>query len=244
MELRLAICEDNQEHYERTCAYLNKALNGTSSFSHTRFSSAGEFLTQLEENHCPYDIILMDIDLGENSISGIDLAGKINAVNPNAQIIFISQYLAYATDVYETDHVYFITKEQLGEYLPRAIGAALKNLRESRNQSFYFSSGSREYQLPKSDVIYLERNLRQTHIYTKDAAYTTREKLQDLVDRLGPEFCVCHKSFAVNLNLVRTYGHDGILLLDGQHIPVSRSHYQSTKDALAFMKLSRHKEVD
>ena len=32
---------------------------------------------------------------------------------PFCQIIFLSSYLSYATEVYETEHIYFILKSQL-----------------------------------------------------------------------------------------------------------------------------------
>ena len=105
-------------------------------------------------------------------------------------------------------------------------------------QYLYFSGNSRNYQVLCSDILYLERNLRQTTIYTKTGTYITKEKLTSLTDRLKPDFCLCHNSFAVNLHAVRTYSHKGILLSDNTEIPVSRSYYQQFKDAFAFMKLA------
>lgn len=103
---------------------------------------------------------------------------------------------------------------------------------------------SRNYQVQKSEILYLERNLRQTIIHTRDHAYTTKERLHDLAEQLKPDFCRCHNSFCVNLHAVCTYSHQGIQLSGGYTVPVSRSYYQSVKDSLAFMKLVHHKEVE
>ena len=94
-----------------------------------------------------------------------------------------------------------------------------------------------------SDILYLERNLRQTTIYTRTGTYTTKERLTALTERMKPDFCLCHNSFAVNLHAVRTYSHKGIILSDNTEIPVSRSYYQQFKDAFAFMMLAGHREV-
>jgi len=113
--LKLAICEDNPSHYEIIHTILQKYPPGA--FEITHFTSGDEFLRAAAENGCPYSIVLTDIDLGSDAVNGISLAEKINHISPDTQIIFISQYLQYATAVYETEHAYFIHKQQM-EFLP------------------------------------------------------------------------------------------------------------------------------
>ena len=117
--MNLAICEDNPQHYEIICSILRDLPENT--FQTCHFSTGNELLETISTSasNCPYSIILMDIDLGENSINGITLADQINKLCPDSQIIFISQYLQYATAVYETEHVYFIHKLQMAKYLPQ-----------------------------------------------------------------------------------------------------------------------------
>lgn len=92
----------------------------------------------------------MDIELGSESVSGIKLAQRINLLNPNTQIIFISQYLQYASSVYETDHIYFVYKQQMEEYLPKALSASCRKLNKLRQQYFCFNYQSRDYRLLRS----------------------------------------------------------------------------------------------
>jgi two-component SAPR family response regulator len=58
--------------------------------------------------------------------NGIDFASKINQIAPSCIIIFISNYLNYATEVYDVAHVYFILKSELNERLPRALEKAFR----------------------------------------------------------------------------------------------------------------------
>lgn len=51
----------------------------------------------------------MDIELGKEN--GIDLALKVNEVTPYTQIIYITAYMQYVSDVYQSKHTYFIDKE-------------------------------------------------------------------------------------------------------------------------------------
>ena len=134
--MKLAICEDNPTHYEMINTLLQKSLQV--SFEITHFTSGDEFLRTIEMEGCPYSIVLTDIDLGTERINGISLAEKINCISPDTQIIFISQYLQYATAVYETEHAYFIHKQQMEEYLPKAVKAACRKLEKLHTQYLYF----------------------------------------------------------------------------------------------------------
>ena len=131
--MNLAICEDNPQHYEIICSILMDLPENT--FQTCHFSTGNELWETISNSasSCPYSIILMDIDLGENSMNGIALADQINKLCPDSQIIFISQYLQYATAVYETEHVYFIHKLQMAKYLPLALQAACRKLADRNN---------------------------------------------------------------------------------------------------------------
>ena len=167
--MKLAICEDNPSHYEIIHTILQKYPPGA--FEITYFISGDEFLRAAAENGCPYSIVLTDIDLGSDTVNGISLAEKINHISPDTQIIFISQYLQYATAVYETEHTYFIHKQQMEKYLPLALRAACQKLEKLHTRYLYFSGNSHNYQVLCSDILYLERNLRQTTIYTRTGTY-------------------------------------------------------------------------
>lgn len=238
--LKIAICEDNSIHckqiHDLTCSCLQAA------YDVDIYTSADDFLARITDQKCPYQIVLMDIELDSGDMSGIHLAEKINLSNSETQIIFISQYLQYASAVYETNHVYFVSKQQMEEYLPRALSAACRKLSELHRQYFCFNYLSRDYRIPRSDILYMERKLRNTEIHTKSQIYYCRDKIQDLIEQLQPDFCICHKSFAVNINAIHTLSHAGIEISDGTRLPVSRNCYQSTKDAFAQLLLKSQNE--
>ena len=194
--LKLAICEDNPSHYEIIHTILQKYPPGA--FEITHFASGDEFLRTVAENGCPYSIVLTDIDLGSDNVNGISLAEKINYISPDTQIIFISQYLQYATAVYETEHAYFIHKQQM----ELALRAACQKLEKLHTRYLYFSGNSRNYQVLCSDILYLERNLRQTTIRDHDLYQNrniyNKRKTDSSYRKNETRFLFCHNSFAVN----------------------------------------------
>ena len=190
--LKLAICEDNdiqcRQIHTLSCSSLEIPVEIDT------FSSATDFLNQISNEQCPYHIILMDIELGSESVSGIKLAQRINLLNPNTQIIFISQYLQYASSVYETNHIYFVYKQQMEKYLPKALSAACRKLSDLQQKYFCFNYQSRDYRLLRSDVLFMERKLRNTEIHTKSKIYYCREKISVLIEQLKPDFVYAIKA--------------------------------------------------
>lgn len=122
--LKLAICEDNPVHAQRISHMAEQLI--TVPFTCRIFSSGSELRSACQKEPHSFDIICMDISLEKDTATGIHFAQEINFLNPYAQIIYISQYLEYASDVYETEHVYFIHKEQLEAHLGNALHAAMK----------------------------------------------------------------------------------------------------------------------
>lgn len=233
--LKIAICEDNEIFIEIIKTNLETILNVP--YKLDSFFSGREFLKAISENACSYDLVFLDIELEDKSISGIDLGQMINNRNPQTQLIFISQYLEYASDVYSTKHTYFIYKNRLNEYLPAALDAALKNLQTDKEPFLTVKIKQSHHRIPVNDILFLERNLRETFIYTKSETYTVRDKLNILQQQLPDFFVCCHRSFLVNLHAVSRLQHTEITLTTGQQIPVSRAHYEDVKKSFSLLML-------
>lgn len=56
----------------------------------------------------PYDIALLDIDMGETN--GIELAKKLRAENENIVIIFITNFIQYAPEGFEVQAFRYLLK--------------------------------------------------------------------------------------------------------------------------------------
>ena len=91
--LKIAICDDNAVQLNIIQEELEKNMKKEIAYDVDTFNSASDFTEVLQSGDCLYDIIFMDIDLGDSSVSGIDLVHKVNFLNPSCQIIYISQHL-------------------------------------------------------------------------------------------------------------------------------------------------------
>lgn len=234
--LRIAICDDNTVQLDIIQKELKKNIKKEISYSIDTFDGELSFSNMLLSGTCPYDIIFMDIDLGNSSISGINLIHKVNFLNPSCQVIYISQYLELASDVYDTQHIYFISKERLPELLVKSLNTAIRNLSRSEDACYlYLKNRKRQCKIPQNDILYMERNLRETTIVTRTEEFKTSEKIDLLLERLPSYFISCHRSFAINLKLVNSIQQYSASFPDGKTVPIGRTHYSSIKKAFALL---------
>ena len=92
----------------------------------------------------------------------------------------------------------------------------------SRNAMFF---------LAPEEIRYVESKGRTLHVHGYVNA-TTYATLESLAKVLPDTFVRCHKSYLVNLEYVRAYTGDRLILVSGESIPVSQRKAPMTKQAL------------
>ena len=216
--LKIAICEDEPIHLKELKNQILKYIPEPCEIS--AYCTKEELSAFQEIPFWDFDLVFMDIQLGD--MSGMQLAQSLSAKNAATQIIFVSQFLDYISDVYEIDHIYFIYKQNLQEYLPKAIHKALEKLDSIKRDCYTFSWNRENYQVSLSSILYMERILRTTEIHTGSTTYKTSEKLKDCLPKLNRNFAICHRSFLVNMRHISAFEPGNLVLCDQFRIPLSR----------------------
>lgn len=189
------------------------------------FSQPEELLRHLE-HATSLELLLADIDLGSKEHSGITIAREVRRKFPQCSIIYLTAYLSYATDIYETRPLYFILKEEAQERMPRAVELFLEDL-ESRRETLTVSAGREQQVLRLRDILYCEHRSRKTEIHLTDKVVTVNETIPDIMEQLpARRFCMCHRGYIVSLGAVESYRRFEITLRSGEVIPISRSRYE------------------
>lgn len=175
----------------------------------------------------------MDIEL--DTKNGIQTAKEINQIYPNCQIIYITNYIDYISDVYETSHVYYVLKQQIDRYLPSALLKASRTLETLKSPVLIVPTGREKIKLLQNDIIYMERILRKTEIHTasQPSVVVTGDSLYELKETLCPWFFFSHRSYLVNLRHITNINRKYLTLSNHSQIPVSRSHYEDVKKGFA-----------
>lgn len=213
-------CEMLKEMVERNCS---------KEASITTLSSRNELLSMAQSGK-KIDILVSDIYLEGDSVNGIDVVKQILSINGSIQIIYITGYVEYCVDVYETEHVYFLKKPVDEAKLKNALDKAFDNLNVLMQNVLVIQNAGRVISFPICDVLYMESEKRKIRIVCRNQEYETYDKISSMLEKVGEGFVQCHKSCIVNMRYIKELQNDRILLKNGMEVTVSRNRYHETKE--------------
>ena len=231
MIIRIAIVDDDVmdlEDCEETLLTLidNKHIDAEI----TKHLSFEKLKAYAKSSSWTPDIVFMDIVFGDDKPDGVQKGLEINALWPECHIVYLTDYIMYASDVYRTKHSYFATKSQLKQRVEE-IYAIVCAEREARNRKIHFMTGGQDVVLHTGDILLFERVLRRTRVILADREYSVSDKLSDIEQRVpSAMFCRCHNSFLVNLAAVKEMNGKEFILQNGWKVGISRKFKQETRD--------------
>ena len=222
------ILEDEPDHAAALLEKM-KAYPGSRAFAARVFSSPQALREARQAGQEP-DLLLTDIRLGEEESDGISLVASLFE-GSGVPVIYITGFVEYCTKVYETDHVYFLTKPLRTDELFAALDRAVDRRRRFLARSIAVRSGGSILRLPCEQILWLESRGRRVTVHTARGQWETNATLSRLLGPLGEEFVSCHKSFLVNLCAVREMQPDSFLLTDGTRVPISQKRKKQAREA-------------
>ncbi|MBQ5987669.1 MAG: response regulator transcription factor [Clostridia bacterium] len=226
---KIAVCDDNPLHVKHTAALVQDALPGAET-DLVIYTDAAAFRTAIEAGELKPDIAVLDIEM--EGIDGIRIAELINRVVPGCQIIFLSGHADFASEVYTTRHVWFVTKNRADEYLKPALHRAMDNLSERQPQAgLTFRTDGRTVVLPLREVLYIERVGRRSRVVARSSEYLSAQPPVLLLGTAASAFLRCHQGYWVRLNRVISLDHTEFVMENGDRIPISRTFRDAARTA-------------
>lgn len=219
MHYKIAVIDDESADTEYVAALVSCWAKSAGHTAHvSRFPSAEAFLFQYEEES-DFDILLMDIQMGE--MNGVDLAKRVRSGNDGVQIVFITGYPDFLAEGYEVDALHYLMKPVSPEKLCAVLDRAAANL-ERAERRLAVTHDRRTDFVPLSQVLYVEAQKQYVLIHTFGQTYRMKQSFAETVKELDEFFFPCQRSFCVNLCHVTQIKSDGVLLKNGEEIPISR----------------------
>ena len=189
------------------------------------------------------DVLLADIFLGEGS-NGIDLVKELRFEAVGTQVIFVTGCEGQQARARQAVHASFLLKpikdEELHDVLDRALCAAGEwadhplLIHGWRNEvGKEEASEQRDLIVFPVEIVFIESRKRVLNIHLKDGKTYVRSymRLGDMCGLLPGCFVQCHKSFLVNLNHVREFRCDELILSTGDVLTVARSRRHEVEQA-------------
>ncbi|MDO4183420.1 MAG: LytTR family DNA-binding domain-containing protein [Coriobacteriia bacterium] len=197
-------------------------------------ATTAEQLNRLASKGMQAHIFIADVLTPEDQPGGIDFVkdGTHPLLTPRTQVIYASGHLETAPEVYDTNHVYFLLKPVSTEKLQKALDLAFEALSSATNAPIKLKFGRGFTLVYPTSIKYIESNLRKLTVHTVQEDLQTYAKLEEVQKQLPPYFVRCHQSYLVNLAFMENYKNEGITMLDGTIIPVSRARAKEVQDSL------------
>ena len=233
--MRIGLCDDNQLYL----SFLNKTLEFLVTPANNiaiDLLTPEELALCIEKRNIPYDIIISDIDMGQ--YNGIEFGSRINNINPACIIIFISNYLNYATEVYDVSHIYFVLKTEIDTRLPKALEKAFSIHNDRIEKSLLVKFQNNEYRVSLASITYIEAMGRYLYIHDLKQSYKCIQSLKNIMNELSGSFARCHNSYLVNMQYIHSINRSSCVLNGGAVIPISQT-YTKTFQAAYVAYVSR-----
>lgn len=224
--LKIAICDDSCQDVE----VLEKAFDKLRYYEveYDIYFSADELLTYCKKNGDSYHMYFLDIEMPGKS--GLELAKEIREEGSRALIVFLTGYMEYVMDVFEVFTFDFILKPITEEKLECVIDKAMKYLNLIK-QHFVFNFRKNQFIVSYDDILYIAKKGRQAMIYTPFDSYKTNMTTEELWKQLDHRvFSHIHVSYIINLQHIQAIQGNEVVLDDGEHFIVSRSHKKELKE--------------
>lgn len=219
MDYRIAVVEDSQADAEYILGLAARWGREAGHTLHTeRFPSAEAFLFQYEDKKGA-DILLLDIEMGR--MNGVELAKRLRQERDGAQIVFITGYPDFMAEGYEVFALHYLMKPVSYGKLRAVLDRAAENIAKAERRLCVTYDRRTDY-VPLSQILYIEAQKQYVLIHAFGKTYRMKRSLAGLEEELDEYFCKCQRSFCVNLRHVTQVKTGGVVLKNGEEIPISR----------------------
>ena len=238
--IQIAVCDDEPLHLRHTVSLIEGAYHASRA-DISAFSGGSDLLKRLVPDGYLPDIAVLDIRMED--IDGLALARELNRRAPHCQIIYLTAYPSYAPDAYLTNHVWFIPKDRIDEFLLPAIERAMSGTIPYRmNNTVTLHKQGKVISIPFEDVLYIDRVGRKTRVVCLTEEHLiTQSPASVIPDSLLPYIIRCHQGFWVNSYHVISIDHNEFVLDNEVRIPISRSYRSAARTQ--FFQLHRQHEI-
>ena len=226
---QIAVCEDETLVRESLCGMCGEILSERNiSYEITPFSSA-EALEGAMAAGARFDLLCLDILMGGKS--GMDFARQLRQRDEKTSVLFITNSQEFLKDGYEVRPIQYLFKPVDREQLARALETDLRL--HHQPDTVTVRTGAGITVLPLDELWYAESRDHLTVVKLEQGERSFRIRLSDMEELLPKDrFCRCHNSYLVNMRRISKLARKGLVLENGEWIPIGRSYYKAAQEKL------------
>ena len=167
------------------------------------------------------DYVFLDIDLINQN--GIELAQEIILMHSNVTLVFVSSHSDLVHNSLIVRPFYFIRKNDYNEDIKTFFKLLNIDKKDRKFIDLKFKGETNRVLL--EDIIYIESFVHKMTVHTYESSYHDNRSLAEFVDCLpDDDFIRIHRSYIININNVKKYRQNKVLLATDIELPLGRSY--------------------
>lgn len=230
VEMKIGILDDLKLDRVRLKAIVSnyleiKNLNGDIYL----YAEAEQLLADM--NRLSFDLLFFDIRL--DGMSGLDAARKIRKARLETPLVFVTVAQDFALEGYEVQAADFILKPFEKDKIFKTMDRIFKD--KLRPQYITIKTERITAQIPIDDIFFAETRSHYVEVHTAGKTFKSYITFKEFCSMLPQQlqFQSCFRGIVVNLDKVKKFEDQNLLLENGERIPISRSKKTEIKRAYA-----------
>ena len=237
--VKILICDDDCDFLKSFGNQVRELLQqrGQQAKIHTFQQADAIPKNKLEE--C--ELAFIDIEFAGWKYNGIDIARKLREVQPNAVVIFVTNFPQYAPEGYEVHAFRYLLKGEIKTKLNSYLTLALRQL-QTVKQTLHINISGEHINVPLEDILYIESHLHTVVAYVqkkpgKVITYSFYAAIGNLEEQLSQyAFLRIHKSYLVNMKYLQKFQCKEAVLSTGTVLRGSEQNYRKQKKEFLLWK--------
>lgn len=224
MKIRIGICDDSDHDRHYLKSIIKNYFKGREIEPEIVEYGSGEDFFQKPD----VEILFLDIEM--DALNGIMVKNELQKLQAETRILFTTNYCKWMRDAFGKQVFGFLEKPVSPKELEKNLDEILKDLEEE--DCVLIKGAEKETFVREKQILYIKAETKYCNIIleNQDAMFSDKsigEWAEELEER---GFFLCHRSYLVNLYHLKKID-DGILLSNGEKIPVSRRLKTKVKEA-------------
>lgn len=238
----IAICDDDPEYLKNTMKkYIGEAIKESNIFADVAFFTDGRKLLKRFEDHSPFDIVILDIDMP--GINGKELAEKLRVLDSCFYLIFVTSYSQEAENASRFGMISFISKTNDESLFISEFKRVFENYKNYHPQyvteEITTDKGTDLCRFPIENILYfqLKDKIIYLHLCTTDKLFCLNETVfEKIIDKYSEHgFYRCYRNTLVSVCKIKEVMGSIIVLDNDETLPLSRRYHKSVFDAVTML---------
>lgn len=221
--MKIAICEDDTRQQNILTAALDSYRTPADEYIQYDVYPNGLDLLASKTIQL-YDILLLDILMP--GFTGIQTAREIRETNEKIPIIFLTNSQEFAVESYRVHAFDYLMKPIDQKALFKTLDKAYAMTETTLEKSIILQASKAIYVLSLSQIEFVEVSNRTLSFHLIDGTVKSiTGRLSDYENTLlsHPEFLKIHRSYLINMDLMKALKQKSFITLTGDEVPISRN---------------------